>query len=139
MINLATRITDSCRTQSLPLKQLPTLIAGTNRNCVGHADVGQKFVPHFWRDVIELFYIRQPRPTKITLGDFFEKVDNMMFGYGRRPIIQGSRVVGYRLINPEMVQDPVVFVPLSDTDLDALRKALGLQEEVACDRCLDIG
>ena len=139
MINLATRITDSCRTQSLHLKQLPTLIAGTNRNCVGHADVGQKFVPHFWRNVIELFYIRRPRPTKITLGDFFEKVDNMMFGYGRRPIIQGSRVVGYRLINPEMVQDPVVFVPLSDTDLDALRKALGLQEEVACDRFLDIG
>ena len=139
MINLATTITDSCRTQSLPLKQLPTLIAGTNRNCVGHADVGQKFVPHFWRDVIELFYIRRPRPTKITLSDFFEKVDNMMFGYGRRPIIQGSRVVGYRLINPEMVQDPVVFVPLSDADLDALRKAIGLQKEAACDHFLDIG
>ena len=63
----------------------------------------------------------------------------MMFGYGRRPIIQGSRVVGYRLINPEMVQDPVVFVPLSDADLDALRKVLGLQKEVACDHFLDIG
>jgi len=139
MINLATTITNSCRTQSLSLKQLPTLVAGTNRDCVGHADVGQKFVPHFWRDVIELFYIRRPRPTKITLGDFFEKVDNMMFGYGRRPIIQGSRVIGYPLINPEMVQDPVVFVPLSNTDLDALRKALGLQKEVECDRFLDIG
>ena len=90
-------------------------------------------------DVIELFYIRRPRPTTITLGDFFEKVDNMMFGYGRRPIIQGSRIVGYRLINPEMVQDPVVFVPLSETDLDALRKALGIQKEVACDRFLDVG
>ena len=139
MINLATTIIDSCRAQSLHLKQLPTLIAGTNRDCVGHADVGQKFVPHFWRDVIELFYIRRPRPTKITLGDFFEKVDNMMFGYGRRPIIQGSRVIGYRLIDPEMVQDPVVFVPLSNADLDALRKALGLQQEATCDPFLDIG
>ena len=139
MINLATTIIDSCRAQSLHLKQLPTLIAGTNRDCVGHADVGQKFVPHFWRDVIELFYIRRPRPTKITLGDFFEKVDNMMFGYGRRPIIQGSRVIGYRLIDPEMVQDPVVFVPLSNADLDALRKALGLQKEATCDPFLDIG
>ena len=139
MINLATTIIDSCRAQSLHLKQLPTLIAGTNRDCVGHADVGQKFVPHFWRDVIELFYIRKPRPTKITLGDFFEKVDNMMFGYGRRPIIQGSRVIGYRLIDPEMVQDPVVFVPLSNADLDALRKALGLQKEATCDPFLDIG
>ena len=139
MINLATTITDSCRAQSLHLKQLPTLIAGTNRDCVGHADVGQKFVPHFWRDVIELFYIRRPRPTKITLGDFFEKVDNMMFGYGRRPIIQGSHVIGYRLIDPEMVQDPVVFVSLSNADLVALRKALGLQKEAACDPFLDIG
>ena len=137
MINLATTITDSCRTQSLPLKQLPTLIAGTNRNCVGHADVGQKFVPHFWRDVIELFYIRRPRPTTITLGDFFEKVDNMMFGYGR-PIIQGSHVVGYRLIDPTMVQDPVV-VSLSEADLETLRKLLDLQKDATCDLFLDIG
>ena len=57
-----------------------THIAGTNRNCVGHAEVGQK--SYRWRDVNELFYIRRPRPTTITLGDFFEKVDNMMFGYG---------------------------------------------------------
>jgi len=63
----------------------------------------------------------------------------MMFGYGRRPIIQGSRVIGYRLIDPEMVQDPVVFVPLSNADLDALRKALGLQKEATCDPFLDIG
>ena len=139
MINLATTITTSCSEQSLHLKQLPTLIAGTNRNCVGHADVGKKFVPHFWRDVIELFYIRQPHPTAITLGDFFEKVDNMMFGYGRSPIIQGSHVIGYRLTNPEMIQDPVVFVPLNDTDIKALREALDLKKEDTCDLFLDIG
>ena len=139
MINLATTITNSCRAQSFHLKKLPTLIAGTNRDCVGHADVGQKFVPHFWRDVIELFYIRRPRPTKITLGDFFEKVDNMMFGYGRRPIIQGSHVVGYRLIDPTMVQDPVVFVSLSEADLETLRKLLDLQKDATCDLFLDIG
>jgi hypothetical protein len=139
MINLATILTTSCSEQTLDLRQLPTLIAGTNRNCVGHADVGKKFVPHFWRDVIELFYIRQPHPTSITLGDFFGKVDNMMFGYGRSPIIQGSHVVGYRLTNPEMVQDPVVFVPLNDADLKALRAALGMKKEDACDLFLDIG
>ena len=82
---------------------------------------------------------RRPRPTKITLGDFFEKVDNMMFGYGRRPIIQGSRVVGYRLIDPTMVQDPVVFVSLSEADLVTLRNLLDLQENATCDFFLDIG
>ena len=139
MINLATMLTTSCSEQSLVLEQLPTLIAGTNRDCVGHADVGKKFVPHFWRDVIELFYIRQPHPTAITLGDFFEKVDNMMFGYGRSPIIQGSHVVGYRLTNPEMIQDPVVFIPLNDADLKALREALGMKKEDMLDLFLDIG
>jgi hypothetical protein len=139
MINLGRQLTRLCRERSVSLTRLPTLIAGTNRDCVGHADVGLKFVPHFWRNVIELFYIRKPRPTAITLGDFFDKVDNMMYGYGRRPIIQGSKVVGYRLLDPKMVQDPVVFVPLDEDDQTQLRRLLGLAEDAACDPFLDIG
>lgn len=139
MINLGRRLTALCGARSLSLKRLPILIAGTNRDCVGHADVSVKFVPHFWRDVIELFYIRKPRPAAITLGDFFEKVDNMMYGYGRRPIIEGSRVVGYRLLDPTMVQDPVVFVPLNEADLKTLRALLGLEAAAPCDMFLDIG
>ena len=139
MINLGRQITQSCNERSLALKRLPILIAGTNRDCVGHADVGLKFVPHFWRNVIELFYIRKPRPEAITLGDFLEKVDNMMYGYGRRPIIQGSRVVGYQLLDPKMVQDPVVFVPLNETEQATLRTLLGIGETTPCDPFLDIG
>ena len=139
MINLGRQITQSCNERSLALKRLPILIAGTNRDCVGHADVGLKFVPHFWRNVIELFYIRKPRPEAITLGDFLEKVDNMMYGYGRRPIIQGSRVVGYQLLDPKMVQDPVVFVPLNETEQATLRTLLGIGETTPCDSFLDIG
>jgi len=63
----------------------------------------------------------------------------MMFGYGRSPIIQGSHVIGYRLTNREMIQDPVVFVPLNDTDIKALREALDLKKEDTCDLFLDIG
>ena len=139
MINLGRQMTRLCRAQSVSLERLPTLIAGTNRDCVGHADVGLKFVPHFWRNVIELFYIRKPRPAAITLGDFLEKVDNMMYGYGRRPIIQDSKVVGYRLLDPKMVQDPVVFVPLNDAELADLRKLLGIEAGAPCDPFLDIG
>ena len=139
MINLGRQITQGCNERSLALKRLPILIAGTNRDCVGHADVGLKFVPHFWRNVIELFYIRKPRPEAITLGDFLEKVDNMMYGYGRRPIIQGSKVVGYQLLDPKMVQDPVVFVPLNETEQATLRTLLGIGETASCDPFLDIG
>jgi hypothetical protein len=115
------------------------LIAGTNRDRVGHADFGEKFVPHFWREVIELFYIRQPRPRQVTLRDFFEKVDNTMFGYGRAPIVEGSKVVGYRVVDPELFQDPVFFVPLDDDDLATLRGILGLDPAAPLPRILDIG
>jgi hypothetical protein len=138
-LNLAGAIEAGCRDRKRPLRSLPVLIAGTNRDRVGHADFGEKFVPHFWREVIELFYIRQPRPRQVTLRDFFEKVDNTMFGYGRAPIVEGSKVVGYRVVDPELFQDPVFFVPLDDDDLATLRGILGLDPAAPLPRILDIG
>jgi hypothetical protein len=139
LINLGTTIESRCHDRSLTLESLPVMIAGTNRDRVGHADFGEKFVPHFWKDVIELFYVRRPRPDAVTLRDFFEKVDNMMYGYGRAPIVQGSQVTGYRLVDPTLCQDPVIFVPLSDADLAELRTILGLPADSPLPRFLDIG
>ena len=139
LINLGSRIESRCRDRSLAIESLPMMIAGTNRDRVGHADFGEKFVPHFWKDVIELFYVRQPRPDAVTLRDFFEKVDNMMYGYGRAPIVQGTKVTGYRLVDPTLCQDPVIFVPLSDADLAELRTILGLPADAPLPRFLDIG
>jgi hypothetical protein len=138
-INLLDELAREADRRGRPLASLPTCIAGTNRACVGHADVGEKFVPHFWRDVIELYFIRKPLPAAVTLGDFFEKVDNMMYGYGRAPIVEDGRVSGYRLIDPEMVQDPVVFVPLDEADLAKLREILGLPADAPLPRWLDVG
>jgi len=118
---------------------LPNCIAGTNRNCVGHADVGEKFVPHFWRDVIELYFIRRPRPHEITLRDFFENVDRMMYGYGRAAIVEGGSVTGYRLVDPEVIQDPVVIVPLSEAELVELRTILDLPADAPLPGWLDVG
>jgi nucleotide-binding universal stress UspA family protein len=139
LTNLGTTIEQRCRDRSLTLRSLPIMIAGTNRDRVGHADFGEKFVPHFWKDVIELFYVRRPRPDAVTLRDFFDKVDNMMYGYGRAPIVQGAQVTGYRLVDPTLCQDPVFFVPLSDDDLASLRTILGLPADAPLPRFLDIG
>ena len=139
LINLGTTIELRCRDRGLAIDSLPIMIAGTNRDRVGHADFGEKFVPHFWKDVIELFYVRRPRPDAITLRDFFDKVDNMMYGYGRAPIVQGTQVTGYRLVDPSLCQDPVFFVPLSDADLAELRTILGLPADAPLPRFLDIG
>jgi hypothetical protein len=138
-INLLDELTRESDRRGRPLASLPACIAGTNRACVGHADVGEKFVPHFWRDVIELYFIRKPLPEAVTLGDFFEKVDNMMYGYGRAPIVEDGRVSGYRLVDPELVQDPVVFVPLGDDDLASLRRILRLPADAPLPRWLDAG
>ena len=138
-LNLAAAIEQGCRERRRTLVSLPHLIAGTNRDRVGHADFGEKFVPHFWRDVIELFYVRRPRPARITLRDFFEKVDNMMYGYGRATAVDRDGTVTYRLVDPELCQDPVVFVPLDDAALAKLRDILGLPADAPLPRILDIG
>jgi hypothetical protein len=118
---------------------LPYLIAGTNRDCVGHADFGEKFVPHFWRDVIELFYVRRPRPAQITLRDFFEKVDNMMYGYGRATSVDRHGTVTYRLVDHDLRQDPVIFAPLDASALTKLREILDLPADTPLPRILTIG
>jgi hypothetical protein len=139
LLNLGHSLTTAAQSRQQQPGPLPVMIAGTNRNCVGHADVGAKFVPHFWRNVIELFYIRRPRPKSITLGDFFDKIDNMLYGYGREPIVRGTKVVGYRLIDPELLQDPVVFIWLDDETAAKLRSILGLPPNAAIPPLFDIG
>ena len=139
LANLCGALADGCRERGLPLGALPACIAGTNHGRVGHADVGEKFVPHFWRDVIELYFVRRPHPAGVELRHFFENVDNMMYGYGRAPIVEGTTVTGWRLVDPDLVQDPVVFVPLDDADLAELRRILGLPADAPLPRWLDVG
>jgi len=138
-INLLGCIEARCRDRDLTLTSLPVCIAGTNRDRFGIADVGEKFVPHFWKDVIELYYVRRPRPEAIVLRNFFQNVDNMMYGYGRAPIMEGTAITGWRLLDPSLVQDPVVFVPLDDAEVAELRTILGLDADAPLPRWLDIG
>jgi len=118
---------------------LPACIAGTNRDRYGIADFGEKFVPHFWKTCIELYYIRKPLPESVLLADLFEAVDNMMYGYGRTPVVEDGKVTGYRLVNADLVQDPVVFVSLDDDDLAELRTILGLPADAPLPRLFDLG
>ena len=138
-INLLGCIEARCHDRGISLASLPVCIAGTNRDRFGIADVGEKFVPHFWKDVIELYYVRRPRPEAIVLRNFFENVDNMMYGYGRAPIMEGTTITGWRLLDPALVQDPVVFVPLDDAEVADLRTILGLDADAPLPRWLDIG
>lgn len=139
LVNLLTAIADRCRDRRIDLVSLPACVAGTNHGRVGFADLSGKFVPHFWKDVVELYFIRRPRPERVVLRNIFENVDHMMYGYGRAPIVEGSAVTGWRLVDPAMVQDPVTFVPLDAAARDELRGILGLPADAAVDAWLDIG
>jgi hypothetical protein len=138
-INLLGCIEARCRARGLALASLPVCIAGTNRDRYGLADFGAQFVPHFWKDVVELYFVRRPRPKAVVLRHFFENVDNMMYGYGRVPIMQGTTITGWNLVEPALVQDPVVFVPLEDDDVTALRAILGIDAAAPLPRWLDVG
>jgi hypothetical protein len=139
LVNLLNTLEETCQDRGLTLNSLPTCIAGTSHGRYGHAAVGEKFVPHFWRDVIELFYVRLPRPETVTLSGFFNGVDSMMYGYGRVPVFEGGRIVDWRLVDPDLVQDPIVFLPLDADDLAELRRLLGLPADAPLAGWLDAG
>jgi hypothetical protein len=63
----------------------------------------------------------------------------MMYGYGRTPVVEDGKVTGYRLVNADLVQDPVVFVSLDDDDLAELRTILGLPADAPLPRLFDLG
>ena len=137
--NLCASLAAGCRARGLALQSVPVCVAGTNHGRVGHAVDGEKFVPFFWRDVLELYFIRRPHPPAVVLRHFFDNVDAMMYGHGRAPVMQGADVVGWRLVDPDLVQDPVVIVPLDEPALAELRRILGLPAATPLPPWLDVG
>jgi hypothetical protein len=139
LVNLLAAIETGCRDRGLALVSQPVCVAGTNHGRVGFAEVAGKFVPHFWKDVLELYFVRRPRPREVVLRNIFENVDYMMYSHGRAPILDGTAITGWRLVDPNAVQDPVTFVPLDDQGRAELRAILGLPADAPIDSWLDVG
>jgi len=137
--NLAAAVRSDAESDGLTVTSLPVLIAGANRDRYGLVDIGEKFVTRFWDSVIELYYVRKPRPAAVTIADFQGPIDNFMYGNGRAPIFDGTRVAGYRLVDPSQVQDPVCFLPLTPDQERTLRRLLGMAEDAPVLPILDAG
>ena len=137
--NLAECIRSEAASGGAAVASLPVLIAGANRDRYGLVDVGEKFVTRFWDSVIELYYVRKPRPAAVTIADFQGPIDNFMYGNGRVPIFDGPRIAGYRLVDPAQVQDPVCFLPLTPDRVQALRRLLGVAEDAPLLPIVDAG
>lgn len=138
-LNLAREIRRAAAKRSLIVGSLPVFLAGANRDRYGLVDIGEKFVTHYWDSVIELYFVRKPHPTAVTIGDFQGHIDNFMYGHGRVPVFEGSRIVDYRLVDPRLVQDPVCFVPLSPEDVARLREIFGMPDTADPLPLLDAG
>jgi len=128
-LNLARGIRSEAVRRGALLHSLPVLVAGANRDRYGLVNIGEKFVTHYWESVIELYFVRKPHPAAVTLGDFQGHIDNFMYGYGRAPVFEGTRIVSHRLVDPDLVQDPVCFLPLTADEVERLRSILGLAEQ----------
>ena len=50
-----------------------------------------------------------------------------------------GKIIGYRLTDPEIVQDPVIFVPLTDDDRKELAGVLGVEDPAVLGMVLDVG
>lgn len=138
-LNLARGIRQEASSQGTAVASLPFLIAGANRDRYGIVNIGEKFVTHFWDVVIELYVVRTPHPRAVTLGNFFGNVDNAMYGYGRVPVFEGTRIVDYKLVAPDLVQDPVCFVPLTGEEVASIRRLFGLADDEDVLPLLDAG
>jgi hypothetical protein len=138
-INLGAAIEEQGQRHRSGVFSLPTMIASVNRDREAFAKGGELFVPRFWEAVVQLYYVNQPRPRQLTLGDFFDRIDNYMYGYGRLPRVEGRHVAAYRVVNPSDIQDPVVFVPLTLQDKAELRSRLNLGPPEPLPSLLDIG
>ncbi|HEX3871143.1 MAG TPA: hypothetical protein VHV77_11935 [Pirellulales bacterium] len=138
-IKLAAALDRQAKSTGLTMESLPVMISSVNRNRVGYHRSGELFVPRFWEALIQLYYVNKPLPAQVTLGDFFGRIDHYMYGFGRVPIFEGTRIIDHKLVDPAQTQDPVFFVPLKKTEVDELRSRLGLPPEATISPLMDIG
>jgi hypothetical protein len=139
VINLGKILDAHAQAQGFTLQSPPVMISSVNRGREGHGESSEKITFYFWGAVLELFDVREPRPRQVTLQDFFDRVDHYMYGYGRAPIVVAERTIGYRVVDRELIQDPVCFVPLTRKEAEELLKLLGMPPETVLPGFFDIG
>ena len=97
----------------------------------------------FWHGLSE-YYVRlklagTQRPV-LDLGAILGFVDRNIYTFGRKPVFDAqSRIIAWRVVDPELLQNPTVVVPLDDADRRELRQLLQLPKETALPSCLQIG
>jgi hypothetical protein len=143
VINLAMAIEQQAASRGAPLASLPVFVSSSNRDRLAFGIEGSRNYCAFWHE-IAAFHVdekvyRNRTLERITFGNLLNEVDRRMFGRGRSPIIAGKKVIGWRIVQPDAVQDPAFFIPLKQEDLDELRQLLGLPEHVELPRLLEIG
>ena len=112
---------------------------GCGQLCPATALDGRRFLESPGR-VLRPHDLRLRREPTVDLGAILGFVDANLYGWGRQPLFDaGNQIIGWRLVDPDKVQDPTVIVPLNDADRRQLRQILRLPAGAELPALLDIG
>jgi hypothetical protein len=96
----------------------------------------------FWRAIAE-YHIRTGGAAgspALDVGAILGFVDRNLYGYGRQPTFDAqNHVVGWKVIDPDRLQDPTVIVPLHDADRATLRQILRLPPQSNLPPFMEVG
>lgn len=143
-LNLAKSIEEEAQSRAFAVNALPVLVSSAGRDQLAHGAAGSRNYPFFW-NAIAGFYVDQQQVhqktlERITLGNLFQDVDRRLYGLGRTPMLDsGAKVIGWRVVDKDMIQDPAFLVPLSDEEAQDLRELLGLPHALQRPLLLDLG
>ncbi len=133
--NMAGAISQLARQKELQLVSQPTLVAAGSR---GQMTWGYDAGSVFWDSLAEVAIRRgldgpkkdRNKKTPLMLGDILGAVDRHMYGQGRTPIwSKNSDILGFKVIDPERVQDPIIWIPLTDKDIQELHDELKIPKD----------
>lgn len=115
------------RTEPSGTKALPnSVVASCARQRLSYGYV-------FWSALSEYYVLAKSSATAqpvVDLGTILGYVDNKLYSYGRQPIFDAqNHLTGWKVTEPDRLQNPTVLVPLQDSEVEELREILRLRKD----------
>ena len=133
--NLLAKLTQNAKQTGTEMVLPSSMVASCARNRKAYGSV-------FWQAITE-YHIRTGETaggSVLDLGAILGFVDRNLYGYGRQPTFDAqNRVIGWKVIDPDRLQDPTVIIPLRDADMGAIRQILQLPPQSNLPPFIEIG
>jgi hypothetical protein len=132
--NLLAKLNQGAKEAGIEVVLPNSMVASCARN-------RKSFGAVFWEALGE-YRVRVSEVAKpaLDLGTVLDFVDRNLYSFGRQPTFDAqNRVIGWKVVDPDRLQDPTVMVPLQDTDMEELRQILQLTPDRSMPSLVEIG